>query len=68
MYATSSHSQWAKAEQSFGRKSRLQPGDAEAAYRLGTALLEQGKVHEARVEFVRGPLNARYAGDPIFTR
>jgi tetratricopeptide (TPR) repeat protein len=32
---------------------KLQPGNAEAAYRLGDALLEQGKAHEARVELVR---------------
>ena len=28
----------------------MQPGNAEAAYRLGAALLEEGKTHEALVE------------------
>src|SRR4030088_3124812 len=51
VYAGSS--QWAKSEQEFGAKAKLQPGNAEAAYRLGMALLEQGKVHEARVELLR---------------
>ena len=32
---------------------KLQPGNAEAAYRLGDALLEQGKAHEARPELLR---------------
>ena len=31
----------------------MQPGNAEAAYRLGEALLEQGKAHEARAELLR---------------
>ena len=31
----------------------LQPGDAEAAYRLGNALLQQGKAKEARAELTR---------------
>jgi tetratricopeptide (TPR) repeat protein len=34
-------------------QAKLQPGNAEAAYRLGEALLEQGKAHEARAELVR---------------
>jgi tetratricopeptide (TPR) repeat protein len=34
-------------------QAKLQPGNAEAAYRLGEALLEQGKAHEARVELLR---------------
>ena len=33
--------------------AKLQPGNAEAAYRLGDALLEQGKAHEARAELLR---------------
>jgi len=44
--------QWPKAEEEFRAQAKLQPGNAEAAYRLGTALLEQGKVHEARAELV----------------
>jgi len=31
----------------------MQPGNAEAAYRLGAALLQQGKAHEARQELAR---------------
>jgi Flp pilus assembly protein TadD len=45
--------QWAKAEAEFRAQTKLQPGNAEAAYRLGTALLEQGKAHEAQVELAR---------------
>ena len=45
--------QWAKAEEEFRAQVKLQPGNAEAAYRLGAALLEQGKAHEARVELMR---------------
>src|SRR6267143_894132 len=33
--------------------TKMQPGNAEAAYRLGAALLQQGKVHEARQELAR---------------
>jgi Flp pilus assembly protein TadD len=45
--------QWEKAEKEFRAQVRLQPGNAEAAYRLGTALLEQGNAHEARAELIR---------------
>jgi len=45
--------QWDKAEEEFRAQSKLQPGNAEAAYRLGEALLEQGKGHEARMELLR---------------
>jgi len=45
--------QWAKAEEEFRAQAKLQPGNAEAVYRLGAALLEQGKVHQARAELVR---------------
>ena len=45
--------QWPKAEEEFRIQVKLQPGNAEAAYRLGQALLEQGKAHEARAELVR---------------
>ena len=31
----------------------MQPGNAEAHYRLGSALLQQGKLHEAREELGR---------------
>lgn len=45
--------QWPKAEEEFRIQAKQQPGNAEAAYRLGEALLEQGKAHEARAELLR---------------
>src|SRR5260370_16353004 len=45
--------QWAKAEYEFRSEAKLQPGNAEAAYRLGAALLQQGNVHEARAGLKR---------------
>jgi Tfp pilus assembly protein PilF len=44
---------WPKAEEAFRFEAKLQPGSAEAAYRLGSALLQQGKGQEARVELQR---------------
>src|SRR4029077_2198252 len=41
--ATPSH--WPQAEEQFRAELKLQPGNAEAAYRLGDALLKQGKAH-----------------------
>jgi len=52
--------QWSKAEEAFRAETRRQPGNAEAAYRLGAVLLQQGNAHEARAE-------ARHAGNVIFT-
>jgi tetratricopeptide (TPR) repeat protein len=46
-------SEWAKAEEQFRAEARLQPGSAEAAYRLGNALLQQGKMKEATDELKR---------------
>src|SRR6202041_1661267 len=37
-------SQWAMAQEQFRAEAKLQPGSAEAAYRLGNALLQQGKM------------------------
>jgi tetratricopeptide (TPR) repeat protein len=34
-------------------ETKMQPGNAEAAYRLGAALLQQGKAHEARQQLER---------------
>jgi tetratricopeptide (TPR) repeat protein len=45
--------QWDKAEEAFRAEAKRQPGNAEAAYRFGAALLQQGKVHEARAELER---------------
>jgi tetratricopeptide (TPR) repeat protein len=42
-----------KAEAAFRYEARLQPGSAEAAYRLGAALLQQGKAHDALFELRR---------------
>jgi tetratricopeptide (TPR) repeat protein len=44
---------WPKAEEAFRKEAKLQPGSAEAAYRLGSALLQEGKHHEARLELER---------------
>ena len=46
-------SRWPQAEEQFRAEAKLQPGNAEAAYRLGDALLQQGKAHEARAELER---------------
>jgi tetratricopeptide (TPR) repeat protein len=46
-------SEWAKAEEQFRGETKLQPGSAEAAYRLGNALLQQGKMKEAAAELKR---------------
>jgi tetratricopeptide (TPR) repeat protein len=46
-------SQWEAAAAAFRAETQLRPGDAEAAYNLGMALLQLGKVHEARLELVR---------------
>src|SRR6202041_1142127 len=49
-------SSWAKAEEQFRGETKLQPGSAEAAYRLGNALLQQGKMKEATEELKRSDL------------
>jgi tetratricopeptide (TPR) repeat protein len=46
-------SEWSKAEEQFRGEALLQPGNAEAAYRLGNALLQQGKMKEATAELKR---------------
>ena len=51
VYAASA--QWPQAEQEFRAEANLQPGSAEAAFRLGDALLQQGKAHEAREQLER---------------
>ena len=51
IYAATSH--WTQAEEQFRREAKLQPGNAEAAYRLGDALLQQGKMKEAAEELRR---------------
>jgi tetratricopeptide (TPR) repeat protein len=46
-------SEWEKAEEQFRGEAKLQPGNAEAAYRLGDALLQRGKMKEAVAELQR---------------
>ena len=46
-------SRWPQAEENFRTETKLQAGNAEAAYRLGDALLQQGKAREARGELER---------------
>jgi tetratricopeptide (TPR) repeat protein len=46
-------SDWLKAEQQFRAETKLQPGNAEAAFRLGDTLLQQGKMKEAAEELRR---------------
>src|SRR6202030_901878 len=41
-------SRWPQAEEQFRAETKLQTGNAEGAYRLGDALLQQGKAKEAR--------------------
>lgn len=41
---------WQKAEQEFQAEAKLRPGSAEAAYRFGNSLLENGKVQAAQIE------------------
>ena len=41
-------SRWPEAEEQFRAESTLKPGNAEAAYRLGDALLHEGKTREAQ--------------------
>ncbi|HLH05494.1 MAG TPA: tetratricopeptide repeat protein [Bryobacteraceae bacterium] len=41
---------WPRAEQEFRAETKLQPEDAESAYWLGTTLLEEGKLKEARTQ------------------
>jgi predicted Zn-dependent protease len=46
-------SDWPKAEEQFRVETKLQPGNAEAAFRLGSALPQQGKMKEASAELQR---------------
>ena len=68
-WCTPGSSQWPKAEEEFRAQTKLQPGNAEAAYRLGSALLQQGKAREARTRTgaFQSPA-AGYARNPIFFR
>jgi tetratricopeptide (TPR) repeat protein len=64
MYA--SVSQWDRAETEFRAEAKLQPGDAEAAFRLGDALLQQGKVKDARRELNRASDLAPGTADVLY--
>jgi uncharacterized protein HemY len=41
--------QWPKAEEQFRAQTKLQPGNAEGAYRLVTTLLQQVKSNVSRI-------------------
>ena len=45
--------QWDKAEGQFRAETQLQPGNPEASFRLGSALLQLGKAHDAKQELIR---------------
>jgi Flp pilus assembly protein TadD len=45
--------QWDKAADQFQLETEVQPGSPEAFYRLGEALVQLGKFHEAREALVR---------------
>jgi tetratricopeptide (TPR) repeat protein len=45
--------QWDKAEEQFRLETELQPGNAEAAYRLGEAEMQLGKFHEAHASLAQ---------------
>jgi Flp pilus assembly protein TadD len=62
----SAASQWDKAEKEFRTEANLQPGDAESAFRLGNALLQQGKVKEARRELERATALAPGMADVLY--
>jgi cytochrome c-type biogenesis protein CcmH/NrfG len=51
--SSAARSDWPKAEEQFQFEARFQPGNAEAAFRLGDALLQQGEMQEAAQEFRR---------------
>jgi tetratricopeptide (TPR) repeat protein len=46
-------SQWKEAEDAFRAEAKLEPGNAEVAYRLGSALLQDGNSHDALPELER---------------
>lgn len=48
-----STSDWPKAEEFYRQEAQLQPGSAEAAFRLGDALMQEGKMKEALAELQR---------------
>jgi Flp pilus assembly protein TadD len=61
-----SASQWDKAETEFRAEANMEPGDAEAAFLLGNALLQQGKVKEARRELERAVSLAPGMSDVLY--
>jgi tetratricopeptide (TPR) repeat protein len=60
-------SQWAKAEEQFLAETRLQPGNAEAAYRLGDSRLQEGKAEEAFKELERADLLRPDMSDTLYS-
>lgn len=51
LYAAAS--EWPKAEEQFRAETNIERGDAEAAYSLGNALLQEGKIADAKTELAR---------------
>jgi tetratricopeptide (TPR) repeat protein len=49
----SGRAEWPMAEEQFRAETKLQPGSAEAAFRLGDALVQEGKMKEAADELRR---------------
>jgi protein O-GlcNAc transferase len=47
------HAEWPLAEEQFRAETTLHPGNAEAAFRLGDVLVQQGKMKEAAAELQR---------------
>jgi tetratricopeptide (TPR) repeat protein len=60
-------SQWSKAEEQFLAETKLQPGNAEAAYRLGDARLQEGKPQEAVKELKRADLLRPDMSDTLYS-
>ena len=59
--------EWTKAEEVFRTEVKLQPGKAEAFYRLGFALLQQGKGRRGSLgAAARRQATARHAGNTLF--
>jgi tetratricopeptide (TPR) repeat protein len=65
VYAASS--QWSKAAENFLAEAKLQPGNAEAAYRLGDAWMQQGKLQESLKELKRADILRPDISDTLYS-
>jgi len=61
------NSQWPKAVEQFLAETTLQPGNAEAAYRLGDARLQEGKPQEALKDLGRADLLRPDVSDTLYS-